>query len=150
MRFHLILASLFLIVSCSSSSDPVQQSGEERLLLPNVVQRGSLFFGSSDSAPINLDVNIWNGAGQNVRIRRIAVDTPGMAEYYLQNSSRAFDVELAPRESKAFPVFATAVARVRRPTGMEPLQVRLMIDFDMAGKSRREIFLVQAEAASVR
>lgn len=149
MRFHLMLAAIFLVVSCSSSTDPVQQSGD-RLLLPRVVQHGSLFFGSSSSAPVNLDVDIWNGAGQNVRIRRIAVDTPGMAEYYLQNSSRAFDVELAPRESKGFPIFATAVSRVNRTMGTEPLQVRLMIDFEMAGESRREIFLVQAEAASVR
>ena len=103
---------------------------------PSIVQpeiqvglANSLFFGSTDSAPANIDVVVTNRATVPITVRRIDVDSPGMSTYTLRRVARDYREVIAPGETKRLTVFATAVTAVSRPT--EPLTIRAFIDFEV-------------------
>lgn len=100
---------------------------------------GTVFFGSGNSAPANIDVVATNRATVPIVLRRIQIDTPGMATYGLVRTTRTVHETIAPGDSKTVTVFATAVTNVRTPS--EPLTIRVIADFE-SGKDRwREIVM---------
>ena len=102
----------------------------------------SIFFGSSSTAPATVDVFVGNRATVPITVRRIEVDSPGMGEYALIRTTRAFREVIAPGQSKTLTVFATAETTVRRPT--EPLTIRAVIEFEAEGQARwREILMAR-------
>lgn len=98
---------------------------------------GTVFFGSGNQAPANIDVTVTNNASVPITLRRVEIDSPGMGTYGIVRTSRTFRDTIAPGETKRVTVFATAVTRVRNPS--EPLTLRAIAEFE-SGKDRwREI-----------
>ena len=100
---------------------------------------GTVFFGSGNTAPANIDVSVTNRATVPIVLRRIEVDSPGMATYRLVRTARTVRENLAPGETKSVTVFATAVTNVRNPS--EPLTLRVITDFENGKDRWREIQL---------
>ena len=98
---------------------------------------GTIFFGSGNTAPANIDVTVTNTASVPIVLLRVEVDSPGMSTYGIRRTVRQVRENLAPGETKRVTVFATAITEVRNPS--EPLTIRTIADFE-AGKDRwREI-----------
>jgi len=98
---------------------------------------GTVFFGSGNTAPANIDVSVTNRATVPIVLRRIEIDSPGMGTYGLVRTSRTFRETIGAGETKSVTVFATAVTNVSNPS--EPLTLRVVADFE-SGKDRwREI-----------
>ena len=128
-----VVALFALACGSASSSRPAGITAPE--LRSDLV--GSVFFGSGNTAPANIDVTVTNTASVPIVLLRVEVDSPGMATYRIQRTVRQVRENLAPGETKRVTVFATAITNVSNPT--EPLTIRTVADFE-AGKDRwREI-----------
>lgn len=102
---------------------------------------GTIFFGSGNTAPANIDVRVTNRANVPIVLRHVEVDSPGMGTYTLRRTTREVRETISPGDTKRVTVFATAITTVRNPS--EPLTIRVLADFE-AGKDRwREIVMTR-------
>jgi hypothetical protein len=144
---HRRVSLLFLVslvaLACSSGGGTPGSGRPPGIAQPeiNIGLANSLFFGSTDTAPANIDVVITNRANVPIVVRRIDVDSPGMSTYTIRRVARDYRENLAPGETKRLTVFATAVTAVSRPT--EPLSLRAFIDFEVEKDRWREIVLLR-------
>jgi len=98
---------------------------------------GTVFFGSGNTAPANIDISVTNHATVPIVLRRIEVDSPGMGTYGLIRTARTFRETIGAGETKNVTVFTTAVTTVSNPN--EPLTIRLLADFESGTDRWREI-----------
>ena len=135
LLFLVAILTALLTLACGSTGN----SRPANIAAPTVEAQlnGSVFFGSGDRAPANIDVYVTNNAGVPITLRRVDIDSPGMGTYGLIRSSRTVRETIAPGETKRVTVFTTAVTTVRNPS--EPLTIRAITEFE-SGKDRwREI-----------
>jgi hypothetical protein len=135
LLFLVVAMAAFFALACGSASS----SRPAGIAAPEVHSdlAGTVFFGSGNTAPANIDVTVTNTASVPIVLLRVEVDSPGMATYRIQRTMRQFRENLAPGETKRVTVFATAITNVRNPS--EPLTIRTIADFE-AGKERwREV-----------
>lgn len=131
-----IMATLFTIACGSAGS--TRPAG---IAAPEVRAElvGTVFFGSGNTAPANIDVWVTNRATVPIVLRRVEVDSPGMATYSIRRTTRLVRETVAPGETKRVTVFATAFTNVSNPS--EPLTLRTIAEFE-AGKDRwREVVM---------
>jgi len=141
MKTLKLLPLLILALACGSST-PTSTSGGRAGV--GVVLLAPVFFGSGTTAPASVEVLVENRAGQPITVRSIRLESSGMMSWGIYPSQRTFSETVAPGESKAFPMFATAAARSSRMTPNEPLTVRAVVQFE-AGKERfQEIYTGRA------
>lgn len=135
LLFVVVAAATFFAVACGSASS----SRPAAITAPEVRADlvGTVFFGSGNTAPANIDVTVTNTASVPITLLRVEVDSPGMGTYRIQRTARQVRENLGPGETKRVTVFATAITTVSNPS--EPLTLRTIADFE-AGKDRwREI-----------
>ena len=132
------LIPLLLIAAACGSSQPISTSGGRAAI--GVVLNSPVFFGSSPTAPANLDVVVENRSGAPIVVRNIRVESSGMMRWGIYPVQRAFRETLAPGELKAFPIFATAGTNSPRSTMQEPLTVRAVVQFDAGTERFQELF----------
>ena len=135
LLFLVVAVAALFAIACGStgSSRPAGITAPE--VRADLV--GTIFFGSGNTAPANIDVTITNTASVPITLLRVEVDSPGMGTYRIQRTVRQVRENLAPGETKRVTVFATAITNVRNPS--EPLTIRTIADFE-AGKDRwREV-----------
>jgi hypothetical protein len=99
---------------------------------------GSLFFGSTSTAPISFDVEIRNRAQTALIVREIEITAPTMAQWTVRPTRRTYNETIAAGASQRLTLFSTAVTGVRDPT--EPLSIRTIVTFEGPDGTRwREI-----------
>ena len=130
----LVSVALFA-VACSSagSARPANIAAPDLRAMVS----GSVFYGSGTTAPVTIDVFITNRATVPIVLRRLEVDSPGMATHGLIRTARTMRENIAPGETKSVSVFATSVTNVQNPS--EPLQIRVIADFENGKDRWREI-----------
>lgn len=130
-----------LMLGCGSSANTSRPANVPK---PDVaVRTGQLFFGSGTSAPLPLDVAVYNGAAQAIVVRRIRVESPAMTQYGILPFERIFRETVEPGTTKEFSLMPTAVASSARMRPTEPLTLRVWIDFE-AGENRwREMYMLR-------
>jgi hypothetical protein len=136
----LVAAAIGLLASACGSSG---SSRPANIPAPEIRAglAGTVFFGSGTSAPANIDVEVTNRGGVPIVLRRVEVDSPGMATYGLLRTSRDFRETIGAGETKRVTVFATAVTNVRNPN--EPLTIRALADFEVGKERWREIVIMR-------
>lgn len=138
MKTLRLLPVILLLIACSSSGPPVSTSGGRAGVAVTLLT--PVFFGSSTTAPANIEVVVENRAGVAIVVRNITLQSSGMMTWGVYPTQRMFNETVNAGEAKAFPMFATAAARQARMTPSEPLTVRAVVQFD-AGKERfQEIY----------
>jgi hypothetical protein len=136
MRRPLLPLLLLLAVACASANRPSTPGRPEI----GVRQLGSLFFGSGSTSPITFEVGIRNVAAEPIKIVRVRLEaSPSMAQYTTYPVERVFNETLAPGETKAVSLVATARTLTRNPT--EPLSMRAFIDYESGGTRHRELYM---------
>lgn len=140
-RLSFLIAALVLLAAACGSGGGSQRPPNVPQPVIDVRLAHPIFFGSQSSAPANIEVTVTNRASVPITVRRIEVDSPGMAQYTLRHTIRQFRDTVQPGESKDLTVFATAVTSTSRPT--EPLSIRAIFEFELEGKFWREIVLAR-------
>jgi hypothetical protein len=139
---HRSLSILLLLVLACGSTQATRPAGVAQ---PDLNARliNPLFFGSGTEAHATIEVDVQNRANVPIIVRRIELDSPGMAQYSLRRSVRDYRETIPPGQTKSLTTFATAVAQTtRQPT--EPLMMRVMVEFEAAdGKVWREILMLR-------
>ena len=134
-RVSLLFLVVLLAVACGStgSGRPATISAPDL----RAVLNGTVFYGSGTTAPVNIDVIVTNTATVPIILRRVEIDSPGMATHGVIRTARTMRETIAPGETKSVTIFATAVTTVRNPS--EPLHVRVIADFENGKDRWREI-----------
>ena len=131
------LVVVALLAGCGSSQ-PFSASGGRAGV--GVMLAGPVFFGSGNTAPANLDVIVENRSALPIVVRNVRIESSGMAQWGIYPIARTFRETVNPGEARAFPIFATAVARSARYTPNEPLSVRAIVQFDSEENRFQEVF----------
>lgn len=142
MRKSLSILLLLTTVACGTAQQSSRPAGiaqpdiDARLLNP-------LFFGSTSQAHATIEVAVQNRATVPITVRRIEIDSPGMAQYTIARSVRDYRETIPAGSTKALTTFATAIAQTTtRPT--EPLMLRVIVEFQGAEKEVwREILMIR-------
>jgi hypothetical protein len=100
-------------------------------------QVGIIFFGSGNTSPVTIEVDITNRAARPIVLRRIDIASPGMSSYTLVRATRDFRETIEPGARKTIPMHATAVTSVASPS--EPLSVQIFVEFEADGTRWREV-----------
>ena len=135
LLFLVVAITTLFTLACGSTSSgrpagiPAPEVGAEL--------NGTVFFGSGNTAPANIDVFVTNRASVPIVLRRVEVDSPGMATYTIRRTSRLFHDTIAAGETKRVTVFSTAYTNVRNPS--EPLTLRVITEFESGKDVWREI-----------
>lgn len=144
MRRALLSLLAIAALACASSGPKYgnRPTGIER---PDVAigMVTSPFFGSGTTAPVPLDVEITNRSSVPLTVRRVRVESTGMAEYALYPSERLFKESVPPGQSKIFNINATAYTNVARLTPVEPISLRTTVDFETGEVRFHEIVFQQ-------
>jgi hypothetical protein len=133
-----LLPLLLLAAACASSAN----NRPADVPKPDIVVRqvGMIFFGSSSTAPVSIDVHIRNNARIPIRLREINLRSMGMTQYALLGHTRNFSETIEPGQSRTFGLTATAVTNTSRPQN-EPLSLQANVRFEANGKGFREVVL---------
>ena len=138
MKALRLIPVILLAAACASSGPPLSTSGGRAGIAVTLLS--PVFFGSSTTAPANIEVVVENRAGVPIVVRNVSLQGSGMMTWTVYPTQRMFNESINPGEAKAFPMFATAAARQARMTPNEPLTVRAVVQFE-AGKERfQEIY----------
>ncbi|HVG24405.1 MAG TPA: hypothetical protein VND45_09650 [Thermoanaerobaculia bacterium] len=138
MRRIVLPLLLLLLAACGSTSGSRPADVAKPSISIN--QAGPLYFASSNSATVSIDVGIRNNASVPLRVREIELRSPGMMQYQLVRRSKIFNETLAPGESRTLGVVTTATKYVSRPTA-EPLAIQAIVRFEVNGRGFREIVM---------
>lgn len=142
MRSSLSILLLLTTLACGTAQRSARPAGIPQ---PDIDARlvNPLFFGSGTQAHATIEVNVQNRATVPISVRRIEIDSPGMAQYAIARSVRDYRESIPAGTTKSLTTFATAIAQTTtRPT--EPLMLRVIIEFE-AGKGEvwREILMMR-------
>lgn len=144
MRTVIASALLFTLACASgSSSDRPASIAQPEI---SVRQAGPIFFGSSSTAGVSIDVQVTNRADVPLVVREVEVSSPGMTQYTIERGRKLFNVTVPPGETKTVGLVATAVARQTQTPTSEPLIVRAFVRLEAGGKSFREVVVDQFSA----
>ena len=103
---------------------------------------GTPYFGSSSTAPATIEVEVVNTANVPVIVRRIEIDSPGMAQYQVVRTTKIVRETIAPGQARVIPVTVTLVRAARNLS--EPLTLRAFIDFQTAAdEAWREVVMTR-------
>lgn len=102
-----------------------------------VEQVGSVFFGSTSTAPVNFEIAILNRANVPITIREIEISSPGMVQWTLRTRRQRYAETIPPGEARTLGFFTDAVTSTARPS--EPLNTRAFVFIEANGKYFREI-----------
>jgi hypothetical protein len=140
LLFLVAALPVFFTLACASGGGNSRPSG---VAAPEIRAEiaGSVFFGSGNTAPANVDVYATNQASVPIVLRRVQVDSPGMATYTLVRTTRDVRQTIAPGATERVTVFSTAVTEVRNPS--EPLTIRVIADFELGKDRWREIAMTR-------
>jgi hypothetical protein len=106
---------------------------------------GNPYFGSTSTAPATIEVEVVNTANVPVIVRRIEIDSPGMAQYQVVRTNKIVRETIAPGEGRVIAMTVTLVRAARNLS--EPLTLRAFIDFESAGDvSWREVVMTRGRA----
>jgi hypothetical protein len=108
-----------------------------------VRQAGSIFFGSSGSAPASFEITVTNNATVALRVKEIELTSPGMMQYSIGRASKLFNEIVEPGQSKTLGMSATAYTQNTRIHSDEPLSVQAIVRLEAGGHGFREVVLEQ-------
>jgi hypothetical protein len=124
---------VILAAACASSSRPADVEKPDISVHPE----GTIFFGSSSTAPVTLLVDITNHGKSPLTVRQVEISSPSMATWGIRTVRRFFNETVPPGETRTLTLFATGVTSVMDPG--EPLTLRANVIMEVGGKSFREI-----------
>lgn len=141
MRRSLPILLLLTFAACATAPSTRPQGVAQ----PDINARltNPLFFGSGLQAPATIELTVTNRAKVPIIVRRIELDSPGMAQYAIGRYVREHNETVNPGESKAITAFATAYVQTTTRVS-EPLTIRAIVHFRSGDKQWREI-LIQRE-----
>lgn len=140
-RSFTLAAALLVLAACGTGSTGTT-GRPQNIPRPDihVELANNIFWGSSSTANVNVDVIVTNRADQPITVRRVEVSSPNTTQYRLRTGLRDFKDIVAPGETKTLPITTLAERFVQRPS--DPLTLRAIVDIEAAGSRWREIVTV--------
>ena len=138
MRNLLTITALLLIFGCATSDTPSSTEPELALVQLSRVAEGTQY----DTGPVSVHfgVEVRNPTGAPIHLDRVSVQSIGGGAYDLPTHSQAFDVTIAPKETRAVDFWAPA--RVTNPAvsgANGPVTLRGTLEFDAGGKKFQKV-----------
>ena len=148
MTYRAFLPAVLFLVACGTASTPTTKRPES-IARPDITVElaNNIFWGSSETVDVIVDVTVTNRGDQPITVRRVEVSSLNMTQYRIRTGLRDFKDTVAPGETKRLPVSTLADRFVNRPS--EPLNLRAIVDIEAAGARWREIVTFNSNRAPV-
>jgi len=148
MRNLLMMTALLSFAAgCATTSDTTSSIEPEITL----VQLSRVAEGMrSDTGPVSVHygVEVRNTTDAPIHLDRVSVQSIGGGAYDLPAHSQAFDVTIAPKESKSVDFWAPAYVVTPAASGANgPVTVRATVELDAAGKKFQKISMQNVSPA---
>lgn len=140
MRNALMMTALLLALGCATNDTPSAGEPEVTLIQLSRVAEGTQY----DTGPVSAHyaVEVKNVTAAPLHLDRIGVQSIGGGAYDLRSHSQAFDVMIAPGETRSVDFWAPAY--VSNPTvagANSPVTIRAMLEFDAGGKKFQKVVI---------
>ncbi|MGZ5442915.1 MAG: hypothetical protein ACXW5U_01760 [Thermoanaerobaculia bacterium] len=135
-----ILASVLLFAAgcASTATDRPADIAQPEI---RVARAGPVFFGSSSTTSVSIDVHVTNRAAVPILLREVEISSQGASHYTIERIRKLFHETIPAGETRTVNLVATGVALQRGVTEGEPLPVRITLRLEANGKSFRETTL---------
>jgi hypothetical protein len=146
MRNILMMTALLLAFGCATNSAPPAGEPEVTLVQLSRVAEGTQF----DTGPVSAHfaVEVRNPTTAPLHLDRVAVQSIGGGAYDLPSYSQAFDVTIAPKESRSVDFWAPAYVTNPTVSGTNgPVTIRAMLELDAAGKKFQKVVVQNISSA---
>ncbi|HVS30618.1 MAG TPA: hypothetical protein VMS98_04090 [Thermoanaerobaculia bacterium] len=134
---RVVAISLVIAAACATGAQRPANIPRPEL---SVAATGQPFFGSGFEAPVGINVQITNLAGEPIIVRSVRVASPGMVQFGIRPTERVLNETLAAGETKVFNLSAMAFASEEGLDPTEPLSIRAQAYFEVGGKQFREMY----------
>jgi len=138
MRNLVITSALLFVFGCATSHTPSGPEPEVTLVQLSRVAEGTQY----DAGPVSAHygVEVKNTTTAPIRLSRVGVQSLGGGAYDLPAHSQAFNVTIAPAETKSVDFWAPAyVANPSVAGANSPVTIRAILEFDAAGKKFQKV-----------
>lgn len=134
---RIILASVLLLAAgCASTGGDRPADVAKPEIRVNRV--GPVFFGSSPTTSVSIDVHVTNRAAVPILVREVEISSQGASQYTIERARELFHETIPPGETRTVNLVATAIALQSGVTEGEPMPVRVTLRLEANGKSFRE------------
>lgn len=139
MRNVLMLTALLLASGCATNDATSASDPEISIAQLSRVAEGMQY----DTGPVTVHfaVEVRNPTTDPLRLDRVDVQSIGGGAYNLSSHSQAFDVTIAPKESRSVDFWAPANASPTVAGANGPVTIRAMLEFDAAGKKFQKVVI---------
>ena len=140
MRNILLISALLFAASCAT--DDYMSSTEPEI---SIAQLSRAAEGTQyDTGPLSAHfaVEVRNPTSESLHLDRVDVQSMGGGAYDLRPHSQAFDVTIAPKESRSVEFWAPAYVSMPTVAGANgPVTIRATLAFDAAGKKFQKVVI---------
>lgn len=146
MRNALTMAVLVFVFGCATNDATSAIEPEISIAQLSRVAEGTQY----DAGPLSAHfaVEVRNPTTAPLHLDRVAVQSIGGGAYDLPSHSQAFDVTIAPKESRSVDFWAPAYVANPTVSGANgPVTIRAMLEFDAAGKKFQKVVVQNISAA---
>jgi hypothetical protein len=138
MRYLLTMTALLLAFGCATSGTPSGAEPDVTLVQLSRVAEGTQY----DTGPVSAHygVEVKNVTAAPLHLDRVTVQSLGGGAYDLPAHSQAFDLVIAPGETRSVDFWAPAnVSNPAVAGANSPVTIRGMLEFDVAGKKFQKV-----------
>ncbi len=138
------VAALFLLaIACSTASSGPQPD----IQLAQLSNVGDAARHMTGGVSVQYQLSIHNTTSDALRIRRVDLQSVGMGAYSLPATTRAFDVALAPGETRTIDLWGAAVIDAATIVGANgPVTIRAVVQFDAPSRQFQSVVVQQVNA----
>jgi hypothetical protein len=145
MRNVLMMTAMLFVAGCATDDATSAIEPEITITQLSRVAEGTQY----DTGPVSAHfaVEVRNPTTEPFHLDRVDVQSLGGGAYDLPPHSQAFDITIAPKESRSIDFWAPA--NVSNPTvsgANGPLTIRAMLQFDAAGKKFQKVVVQNISA----
>ena len=138
MRTALAAALLLTLACASTTTDRPANIAQPEI---QIRQAGPIFFGSSSTTGLSIDVQVTNRANVPLVVREVEVASGGSTQFTIDRARKLFNETIPAGDTRTVGLVARAVARQTQAATVEPLIIRAFVRFEADGKTFREVVL---------
>lgn len=148
-RLAAFLPLLLVLAACSSA--PRARLIEPDFRIVQISKTGDAARHMTGPVSINYHAEVMNNSSEEIRLKRIQLESMGDGAYAVRPTTHPFDVPIPPNQIAAVEFWAPAVIEVATIVGANgPVTLRAKVEFESGDGMFQQIYVQQVNAGTAR